>query len=299
MGEIRSHKCPSCGGNLSINIEKQMYYCPFCGSTYDYEYFREEQMHELGETYLSRGEFSAAVDAYKYLLQKDPHNFLALRGTVLASARMNSMNDILKTDFRGFTYNSKLAESAVESSSAEDKDYFVEFARILREMYELSKLHKERKSLDDEKKRKNTRFDMTVADLGENHFADAKGNYHDPFVTFIFLCVVTGIFALSTIFTILYIILNAIYVGDVSPLIILAIILALITGGLAWVTFRIIYPIVQSDQALKEKLNKTSVEVGEITQKLEEIEKDIHTRESQVKRDCLLFFKEDKKRVQF
>ena len=140
---------------------------------------------------------------------------------------------------------------------------------------------------------------MTVADLGENHFADAKGNYHDPFVTFIFLCVVTGIFALSTIFTILYIILNAIYVGDVSPLIILAIIFALITGGLAWVTFRIIYPIVQSDQALKEKLNKTSVEVGEITRKLEEIEKDIHTRESQVKRDCLLFFKEDKKRVQF
>ena len=32
---------------------------------------------------------------------------------------------------------------------------------------------------------------------------------------------------------------------------------------------------------------------------MNEIEKDIHTRESQVKRDCLLFFKEDKKRVQF
>ena len=105
----------------------------------------------------------------------------------------------------------------------------------------------------------------------------------------VFICVVV----------ILYIILNAIYVGDVSPLIILAIILALITGGFAWVTFRIIYPIVQSDQALKEKLKMASVEVGEITRKLEEIEKDIHTRESQVKRDCLLFFKEDQKRVQF
>ena len=299
MGEIRSHKCPSCGGNLSINIEKQMYYCPFCGSTYDYEYFREEQMHELGETYLSRGEFSAAIDAYKYLLQKDPHNFLALRGTVLASARMNSMNDILKTDFRGFTYNSKLAESAVESSSAEDKNYFVEFARILREMYELSKLHKEYEALAVEKKRADARLGVANANLGEHHFADTKCNTHDPLVTFTFLSVVTGIFALSTIFAILYVILSAANGDDVSPLIILAIILALITGGLAWVTFRIIYPIVQSDQALKEKLNKTSVEVGEITQKLEEIEKDIHTRESQVKRDCLLFFKEDQKRVQF
>lgn len=36
MGEIRSHKCPSCGGNLSINIEKQMYYCPFCGDLQNY-----------------------------------------------------------------------------------------------------------------------------------------------------------------------------------------------------------------------------------------------------------------------
>lgn len=297
MGEIRSHKCPSCGGNLSINIEKQMYYCPFCGSTYDYEYFREDQMLELCETYLSRGEFSAAIDAYKYLLQKNPHDFLALRGTVLAAARMNGMKDIRKTDFRGFTYNSKLAESAVENSSAEDKDYFVEFARILREMYELSKLHKEYEALAVEKKRADARLGVANANLGEHHFADTKCNTHDPLVTFTFLSVVTGIFALSTIFAILYVILSAANGDDAVPMIILAIIGALVTGGFAWVTFRIVYPIVQSSEHYKARLKKINVELSEITRKLEDMEKDIHARESKVKHDCLLFFKEDEKRI--
>ena len=43
MGEIRSHKCPSCGGNLIIDNEKQMYRCTSCGSSYDFDYFREER----------------------------------------------------------------------------------------------------------------------------------------------------------------------------------------------------------------------------------------------------------------
>ena len=64
MSNIKKHQCPSCGGSLIIDNDKQLYHCTFCGSTYDYEYFREEQMHEMGETFLSRGEFMAAIDAY-------------------------------------------------------------------------------------------------------------------------------------------------------------------------------------------------------------------------------------------
>ena len=77
MSSIKKHQCPSCGGNLIIDNDKQMYHCTFCGSTYNYEYFREDQMLQMGETYLSRGEFNAAVDAYKFTLKKDPHDFLA------------------------------------------------------------------------------------------------------------------------------------------------------------------------------------------------------------------------------
>ena len=47
MSSIKKHQCPSCGGTLSVDNERQMYRCKFCGSTYDYEYFREEHPETL------------------------------------------------------------------------------------------------------------------------------------------------------------------------------------------------------------------------------------------------------------
>ena len=39
---VQDHVCPSCGGVLSVDLKRQMYECPFCGVTFDYDYFREE-----------------------------------------------------------------------------------------------------------------------------------------------------------------------------------------------------------------------------------------------------------------
>ena len=52
MSEIRKHQCPSCGGNLID--DKQMYRCSSCGSAFDYDYFREDRLLGMGETYLAR-----------------------------------------------------------------------------------------------------------------------------------------------------------------------------------------------------------------------------------------------------
>ena len=86
MSITTKHQCPSCGGYLNVDIDKQMYRCVSCGSTYDFDYFREEKLLELGDTALSRGEFDAAVDAFKLYLQKFPHDFTANRGMMLAAA---------------------------------------------------------------------------------------------------------------------------------------------------------------------------------------------------------------------
>lgn len=98
MSRIKKHQCPSCGGNLAVDNDKQLYHCSFCGSTYDYEYFREDEMHETGEKYLSRGEFMAAVDAYRFTLTKDPHDFFALRGLMLAADIRMLIYELLKKD---------------------------------------------------------------------------------------------------------------------------------------------------------------------------------------------------------
>ena len=46
MSSLEIHQCRSCGGNLLIDPAKQIYVCTYCGITYDYEYFKEEDVHE-------------------------------------------------------------------------------------------------------------------------------------------------------------------------------------------------------------------------------------------------------------
>ena len=70
MTVIKGHICPSCAGALSIDIDKQMYICPFCGVTFDYEYFNEDNVLDLGSEALINQEFNSASKAYSYALER-------------------------------------------------------------------------------------------------------------------------------------------------------------------------------------------------------------------------------------
>lgn len=146
MTKIKKHQCPSCGGSLIIDNDKQMYHCTFCGSSYDYEYFREEQMHTMGDTFLSRGEYMAAIDAFRFILKKDPHDFIALRGLLLAATHLNSMEELVNEE-KEFSYDPELIDEAVEGALEEDKEYFTEFDRIYSDKKELNDLNDEIEAL--------------------------------------------------------------------------------------------------------------------------------------------------------
>ena len=171
MNSIKKHYCPSCGGNLIVDNDKQLYYCASCGSTYDYEYFREEEMHNMADTYLSRREFMAAVDAYRFILRKDPHDFHALRGLMLASAYMDKMDDLLRGEkTKAFSYNSDMVKEVIESASDKDRAYFEEFGNIYsdkKKLYdminELETLRKDRRMADDSIKLKSMAGDVNEA----------------------------------------------------------------------------------------------------------------------------------------
>ena len=153
MSNIKKHQCPSCGGNLTVNNDSQMYYCAFCGSTYDYEYFREEQMHNMGETFLSRGEFMGAIDAYRFILKKDPHDFLALRGLMLAAAELKNMDELIREKKTNeFSYDPELVSEVIEGAAEEDKEYFSELSRIYSDKKKLYELTNEVESLVSEKR---------------------------------------------------------------------------------------------------------------------------------------------------
>jgi len=128
-----------------------MYRCASCGSAYDFDYFREEKLHDLGETYLARGEFKAAVDVFKLILQNDPHDFPANRGMMLAAARMNSIDEIISNEKpEEFSYDSKMVSEAVESASEEDKGYFIELGKVYSDKKKLADLLNEIQALKDE-----------------------------------------------------------------------------------------------------------------------------------------------------
>ena len=202
MGEdnIRKHQCPSCGSNLTVDTDKQMYRCSFCGSTYDYEYFREEQMHELAATYLARKENRAAIDAYHFILNKDPHDFLALRGLMLAAGDLRDIDNLAKEDIRDdFRYDTRLVAEAREKAGTDDKEYFEEFTDIYNDLktnsdlvHEIDNLRKERRVIEDT-------IAISEKEKRESCFKDKSGNEYHPMFVFVLFWVIVSLLTIGGI----------------------------------------------------------------------------------------------------
>ena len=209
MSKIRNRQCPSCGGNLSVDNDRQMYRCTSCGSTYDYEYFIEEKMHEMGGTYLSRGEFMAAVDAFRLILEKAPHDFKALRGLMLAAARLKDIDELVSEDIsnENFSYDSKLVSEATEGALEEDKEYFTELGKIYSDKKKLSDYLKEIESLAKEKRKISDDISKNDQLREECYIKNARsGTKTSPKTAFVTGWIFIGFLAFSTIYLIVFLI---------------------------------------------------------------------------------------------
>ena len=89
MTLINSHSCTKCGGVLIVNNDKQQYECPYCGIFYDYEYFRLRDILEQAAASQKVLQYDSAKEKYEFILKKDPHNFIALRGILLCESGIN------------------------------------------------------------------------------------------------------------------------------------------------------------------------------------------------------------------
>lgn len=201
MSTIRKHQCPSCGGGLIIDNDKQMYHCTFCGSTYDYEYFKEDRMHEAGETYISRSEFMAAIDAYKFTLKKDPHDFLALRGLMLAAANLSNMKQLEKeSESVEFSYDSQIVSEVIAGAAEEDKKYFTEFGKIYTEKKKRADCSKEIESLKEKKQQIRGVIARNNIDRENYYVRDRYGVLRPPKLMFVLFAVLTAVWTLLEIF---------------------------------------------------------------------------------------------------
>ncbi len=151
MTVLKSNLCPTCGGLLSIDLDKQMYVCPFCGVSFDYEYFREDNVKDVASKALGRSEFGSAKDAYKFMLAKDPHDFEALRGLFLCSAKWKTMHIMLKDNNVNVRSDEPSLLNAIKECLPEHRGYFEKIREALDEIYHYRDLVKEAKDIDKEK----------------------------------------------------------------------------------------------------------------------------------------------------
>ena len=155
---------------------------------------KKNQMHEIGETQLSGGEFSSAVDSFNSILENDPHDFFALRGLLLASAHLKDMDELESEDKRkGFAYNADLINEAIKGASEEDRQYFKEFGRIFSDKKRLYDLNCEINSLGEKKKLLQSQINLHGMEREYYYVRGRHGNKVEPATMFFPYVIASGI----------------------------------------------------------------------------------------------------------
>ena len=124
MTVVKSNLCPTCGGLLNIDLDKQVYVCPFCGVTFDYEYFREDNVKDVASKAIRRSEYGSAKDAYEFMLAKDPHDFEALRGLFICKNKWQSMSIMKRDSEVHVSADEPTLQNAIDNCRPEHKAYF-------------------------------------------------------------------------------------------------------------------------------------------------------------------------------
>ena len=290
MSEIKKHQCPSCGGNLSVDNDKQMYRCTSCGSTYDYGYFREEKMHEMGETNLSRGEFMAAIDAYKIILDTEPEDFRALRGIMLAAARLKNIDELNGVcEANHFSYNAKLAGDAVKSASEQDKDYFTKLSNIYADKVKVIDYNRQIKSLKSERDRIDTTSQLIDDSRIDYYFESKHGKYSPKSWLFMTMGATAFLIALP------FLMLAAVGFGEVgSTLTILVAIDALLVLADTIYSITRVYPRMKKIKEIDGEILGYTEESGRIGMKIRDLEEEVRKLDSEIRRSIDKFIKDDR-----
>ena len=181
MAVVKSNVCKMCGGLLDIDLDRQVYICPFCGVTFDYEYFREDNVLGLAKKAMRRKEFGAAKDAYEYMLKKDPHNFDALRGLFLIDCQWSSMVPLLSGSEVRITERNEALNYAIDNCLPEYKEYFGNIREALSVLKEIRRCKVQMGNLEQDRGRAQSRLRQIRLAQVENdeRFSNGLRNFID------------------------------------------------------------------------------------------------------------------------
>ena len=133
---IQSHNCTKCGGAMRIDTDNQLYLCPFCGMSFDFDYFESENLMRSAYMALGHADYATAKETFLRLLKDDPHNFSYLRGLLFASSKIGGLSamDITRNSIP--SEDEKL-KSCIKETEESGKEYFahIKNAGVLSEKY--------------------------------------------------------------------------------------------------------------------------------------------------------------------
>ena len=149
MRDLVSYTCSACGGALTVDKSQEVYECPFCGNAYDFVQMHHDELLKDAETNMRHMEFTSAKEKYSSILENDPQDFYALRGLVLCSGPVISIESLKKpeklTDC-SFDQMKDCLNKVKEQAKEADQPFF-------EKLFELVDLAQKHKAASEEKAR--------------------------------------------------------------------------------------------------------------------------------------------------
>jgi len=171
MKELMRHLCESCGSPLAVDIDRQIYICSFCGVTYDYAYFKEDDVLGKAETFLERGETNAAMDAYKFYLTKNPHDGDILKKVMLLTYGLSDIDELKSREtLENFTGDPKETDWVLEQAPEDRRDELKDIHDLLVEAGNYHALELEVTEADNKVKAQEKAIDNINKDLSDCYY---------------------------------------------------------------------------------------------------------------------------------
>ena len=123
-------KCSGCGGYLYADKKKNLLMCRSCGVAYGTSLFFGNIKTRALEA-LNACEYIEAEQRYLHALMLDPHDFEALRGRILSSARWAKVRSDADVTGRWIQTVRSKVDYALENALEKDKPYFQEYHNVV------------------------------------------------------------------------------------------------------------------------------------------------------------------------
>ena len=255
----------------------------------------DNKRYLIGNEFLSDGEFTFAIDEYKYILENSPKDFRALRGLMLCAARLKNIEELLflhKGLSKDFTFDTKLANEAVEGAVKEDREYFENWEKIYSDTKKLSDSREEIESLRNKKIEINDSIKYDKDSRSEYYIRTKLGFKIPPLISYITGWIFIILFGGGLLGgCIMEVVGGKASIDDVFPI---AVIFGIVIFILITINQSAVFPNLKKIKELNNNINNQKSRIVRVEEKIRKLETETDELTAGIKTSVLDFIKKDR-----